>query len=299
MMMKKLLLTLACGVAGLICSGARGAAEPAAARETLKVAAVQVIAGASGRTPVDDVVHYIGRAAADGARLLVLPEYHLGRIAVPGPETRRVGEAARAAGMHVVVGSIEVLPDGRYFNTALLFDSRGEILGAYRKTHAAVGEPPYFWPARGDELEANMELGTSLPVFATEFGKVGLFTCYDGYFPEVPNVLSLQGAEILIWINGRAGEVEDFMVRTMTYQTYTAVVATNTAHGHGTIVARFPATVLARAEKPETDYITATIDLTDLRRFRKNSRVFHQRRPELYRALGEAHRPWEAYSARP
>lgn len=290
-------------VLGVLLSGwgmkAQGEVAGGTGPSEVKVAAVQIIPGASGRAPVEDVVHYIERAAGDGVQLLVLPEYHLGRIGVPGPETARVSAAAREAKMHVVVGSIEVLPDGRYYNTALLFDARGEIAGAYRKTHAAVGEPPYFWPARGDELEANMELGQGLPVFETELGGIGLFTCYDGYFPEVPNVLSLQGAEILIWINGRAGEVEDFMVRTMTYLTYTAVVATNTAHGHGTMVGTFPATVLARSDRPEVDYITATIDMGHLRRFRLNSRVFHQRRPELYRKLGEEHEPWRPYVAAP
>lgn len=143
-----------------------------------------------------------------------------------------------------------------------------------------------------------MTVGDSFPIFDLGFATVGIFTCYDGYFAEVPNILSLQGAEILVWINGRGGAVEDFMIRTMTYQTYTAMIATNASHGSGTAIGQFPATIHAHAPTTDVDYITATIDLDHLRDFRKNSRVFHQRRPEIYTPIVQEWKPWEAYEDR-
>lgn len=268
------------------------AAEPE--QVTVKIAAVQ-IKPREGHSPAEDAVAYINRAAGDGADLVVFPEYHLGFTSVPGPATDIIGRAAADNAIYVIMGALDGKPEGKFFNTALLFDRNGSIIGQYQKTHPALGEPPFFWPPRGDELEARMIPGDSFPVFETDFAKLGIFICYDGYFPEVPNILSLQGAEILIWINGRAGGIEDFMVRTITYQTYTALVATNASHGYGTTIATFPATILARAATPQDDYIAAEIDLTHLRLFRANSRIFHQRRPEIYGPLVESHRPWEAY----
>lgn len=264
---------------------------------TVKAAAVQIIPNHEIGV-VRQVTSYMERAAADGARLIVFPEYHLGHISIPGPESDEIATFARDLGINVIVGCFEVESDDVFYNTALLIDERGEIAGRYRKTHPAVGEPPYFWPARGDEWEARMTVGDSFPIFDLGFATVGIFTCYDGYFAEVPNILSLQGAEILVWINGRGGAVEDFMIRTMTYQTYTAMIATNASHGSGTAIGQFPATIHAHAPTTDVDYITATIDLDHLRDFRKNSRVFHQRRPEIYTPIVQEWKPWEAYEDR-
>lgn len=264
--------------------------------DSLKVAAVQVISDpVKGAVP--QAVTYMERAAAEGARLIVFPEYHLGHIAIPGPETETLSAAARRLRLHVVIGCLETMSDGEFFNTALLIDEEGSIAGRYRKVHPAVGEPPHFWPPKGDELEARMTPGTAFPVFDTVLGRIGIFICYDGYFAEVPNILSVQGAEILVWINGRAASVEDFMVRTMVYHTYTAMIATNTAHGRGTTVDQYPATLLAVADAPEVEYISATLDLANLRDARRNSRVFHQRRPDLYTPLVSIANPMEAAKA--
>jgi predicted amidohydrolase len=50
-----------------------------------------------GFDPSEAVVRYVERAAKDGAHLVVFPEYILGRISVPGPETERIAKAAPAA----------------------------------------------------------------------------------------------------------------------------------------------------------------------------------------------------------
>lgn len=281
-------------LATLLTSSALGAEKNRIPADLVKIAAVQ-IKPREGHSPAEDAASYIRRAAKDGADLVVFPEYHLGFTAVPGTATEVISKAAAEGGIYVVIGCLEGEPEKEFFNTALLFDRSGAIAGKYHKTHAAVGEPPFFWPAKGDEIEARMTAGETFPVFETDFGTLGIFTCYDGYFSEVPNILSLQGAEILVWINGRAGSIEDFIVRTITYQTYTALVATNTSHGFGTTIATFPATILAHAPTPEHDYITAEVDLDHLRLYRRNSRVFHQRRPEIYGPLTQSHRPWEAY----
>src|SRR3954464_13835188 len=105
----------------------------------VKVAAVQMLGydktdlPRPGFDPSEAVARYVERAAGDGAQLVVFPEYLLGRIPVPGPQTERIAGAAAAGKVYVVVGCWEVSKDGSFANTALLFDRSGK----YRKVHAA------------------------------------------------------------------------------------------------------------------------------------------------------------------
>ena len=64
-------------------------------------------------------------------------------------------------------------------------------------------------PTEGDDREARGVLGSQFKVFHLDFGPVGILQCYDGYFPEAWGCTSYSGAEIILWINGREGMVED------------------------------------------------------------------------------------------
>jgi predicted amidohydrolase len=253
-----------------------------------------------GDSPVKSVLSYIERAGNDRAQLVVFPEYILGRIHVPGSETRQIAAAAAASRLYVIIGCWELLDDGQFANTALLFGRDGRIVGKYRKTHAAVdqfeGQPAWAKPPSGksrdwfiqNDPEWIMQKGEDLPVFDLDFGRIGILTCYDGWFPESFRVLSLKGAELIVWINGRGGTVEDFIVRSVVFQSHVAMVCTNQAYGGGTMIADWPARIVARSPDRQEAYITGTIDLQRIRQVRSNSRNFQQRRPELY---GEIVRP--------
>ena len=269
----------------------------------VKVAAVQI--GGYDKTdvpkpgydPAESIVRYIHQAGEDGAQLVVFPEYVLGRIPVPNPTTQRISTAAKAHGIYVIVGCWELRDNGTFANTALIFGREGEIVGKYQKTHAAVdhyeGAPPWSQPPRGkdtDWLVRNdpewiMEKGSDLPVFELDFAKVGVLTCYDGWFPESFRVLSLKGAEILVWINGRRGSVEDFIVKSVMFQSHVAMICTNQAYGGGTMIADLPTRILARCPDREEAYVAAKIDLTRVRKARDFSRNFQQRRPDLYQEI--------------
>ncbi len=269
----------------------------------VKIAAVQMLGydktdlPRPGYDPSEKVVSYIEKAAHDGAQLVVFPEYLLGRITVGGPETERISKAAAAGRIYVIVGCWEVHQDQSFANTALLFDRSGKITGKYHKVHAAVdqyeGDPPWCQPPAGRDWawflthdpEWKMQRGDDFPVFELDFGKLGILTCYDGWFPESFRVLSLKGAELLVWINGRRGTVEDFIVRTATFQNEVAVVTTNQAYGAGSMIAQWPSQILVDAAEAKEDYLTATVNLAKIRRARQFSRNAAQRRPTLYHAI--------------
>jgi len=268
--------------------------------DTVKVAAVQISGydktdvPRPGYDPTEAMLPYIQKAEHDGAQVIVFPEYVLGRIPVPGPTTAKMAQAAAANRIYVIVGCWEVYDDDSFANAALLFDRQGKIIGKYYKTHAAVdhfeGDPAWSKPPSGkntdwfirNDPEWIMKRGDDLPVFDLDFGRIGILTCYDGWFPESFRVLSLKGAEVIVWINGRGGAVEDFLVKSATFRNHVAVICTNQAYGAGTMIADWPTRILARCPDRKESYVVATINLKNLRRARKFSRNFQQRRPELY-----------------
>jgi predicted amidohydrolase len=268
-----------------------------------KVAAVQISGYDKTVTPgleinaVGKAVAYIDRAAKDTAQLVVFPEYYLGRISIPGKETEAISKAVARNHIYLIIGSWEVFEDGSFANAALLFGRDGKILGKYYKTHAAVdtyeGEPAYSSPPKGhdkdwflqNDPEWIMKKGKEFPVFDLDFARIGILTCYDGYFPESFRILSLKGAGILIWINGRYGAVEEYVVLTAMLQNTVSMICTNQAYGKGTMIAEWPGGVKASCPEAKEDYITATLNLESLNYARKHSRNAQQRRPDIYQEI--------------
>ena len=277
---------------------------PGMMKDVVKIAAGQVDLVPNKR---EIVIEYIDRAGSDGAEMIVLPEYILDEFTLPYASDSFVGEVARAAKrnkIYVIIGgweefekgAVSALKEKQFSNTALLFDREGSIIGKFRKVHGAVGQPPYFWPAKpAGDLEWIMQEGDEFPVFDLDFGRVGIMICYDGYFPESANILSLKGAEIVAWINGRQGSIEDFMVRTMTFRNYIAMVATNLGPGEGTMIATWPERILEKVPSTGSHYIVSEIDMKTLRDARVNNRMHHQKKPQAYTTITETNKTWEAY----
>jgi len=109
---------------------------------------------------------------------------------IPGPLTNRMQKKAKEHSMVLIVPVYEKEMTGVYYNTSVVFDADGEMLGKYRKNHiphvAGFGEKFYFKPGN---------LG--YPVFATSYAKIGVYICFDRHFPEGARILGLNGAEIV------------------------------------------------------------------------------------------------------
>ncbi len=148
----------------------------------------------------------IKKAAADGAKLIVLQELHRSLYfcqtedtdlfdlaeTIPGPSTDALGELAKSLNVVIVASLFEKRATGLYHNTAVVLDSDGSMAGKYRKMHIpddpGFYEKFYFTPG---------DMGFT-PI-QTSVGKLGVLVCWDQWFPEGARLMAMAGAEILIY----------------------------------------------------------------------------------------------------
>ena len=111
-----------------------------------------------------------------------------------GPSSDAVAALARELDIHVIYGFEERDEDAAdvLYNSAAMITPDG-LLGTYRKVHLGI-------PLETDRFTP----GTSLPVFETRLGPIGIQICYDFYNnPELSRILTLKGARLLINPTGR------------------------------------------------------------------------------------------------
>ncbi len=157
--------------------------------------------------------------ARRGAELIVLQELHNSLYfcqvesvnnfdlaePIPGPSTELFGELARKHNVVIVTSLFERRAAGLYHNTAVVIERNGTIAGKYRKMHIpddpAYYEKFYFTPG---------DLGFK-PI-DTSVGRLGVMVCWDQWYPEAARMMSLAGAEILIYptaIGYESSDTED------------------------------------------------------------------------------------------
>lgn len=106
---------------------------------------------------------------------------------IPGPFTAMLAEQARKYRAYVVT-TLQELDQGLVYNTAVLMDREGRLAGKYRKVHLPLSE-----------AEDGITPGSGYAVFDTDFGRIGLLTCWDNWFVEPARILRLKGAEMLLF----------------------------------------------------------------------------------------------------
>lgn len=169
---------------------------PAPASRPVKIAATYLTPSPDPQTALERILRMIDETAREHPDLLILSEtaatFGCGLPTkqaaedVNGPFCRCVREKAKEHGMFIAAGFLE--KDGAScYNTTLLFDRSGDVVGKYRKTHLTFAE-----------YEAGILPGDELPVFDTELGRIGLLVCFDAYFPEPARILAGKGAELLV-----------------------------------------------------------------------------------------------------
>ncbi len=182
----------------------------------ISVAAIQASFGMDLAANIARMVQLVHEAAGKGAQVILPPELFQGPYFCVAQEERWFKEAhpwrehpcvkalaPLAAELGVVLPiSIFEREGPHYFNSLVMADADGSLLGVYRKSHIPDGpgymEKYYFRP--GD---------TGFRVWDTRFGRIGAGICWDQWYPEAARVMALMGAEVLLYPTAIGSEPHD------------------------------------------------------------------------------------------
>jgi len=283
--------------------------------DKLVVGAVQIACGDDLAANLDRIGHFVAEAAARGARLVVLQELIDGcyfcKDVDPGqrdrarplaghPAVTRLSALAARLGVVLPVSIYEA--DGeRRFNTLVMVDADGSVLGAYRKSH--IPDAPGY-----REKACFADGDTGFRVWDTMAGRIGAGVCWDQWFPEAARAMVLMGADLLVYptaIGSEPGDPcwdsRDHWQRAMqghAAANLTPVIAANRVgvevgadaeirfYG-SSFVTDFTGAKIAEADRVSECAITAELDMAATRRNRRAWGVFRDRRPDLYGILAQ------------
>ncbi len=183
-----------------------------------------------------------------------------------GERAQEFRDAAKDAGIYLVA-CYDRREGERVYNTAELIGPDGKTIGLYDKTHARVHPDTRVYTP-----------GDVLPVFETEFGKVGVLICLDRTCPENWRVMMLQGATIvLIPANGGYSEANTRRLETMAMDNAVCCVF---AHPKRGLVIGLDGQLVDHDKDSARPYALAELDLSDVEARQALKRT--KRRPELY-----------------
>jgi len=123
-------------------------------------------------------------------------------IAIPGPETERLGEFAKEFEVYLVASAKEKAPeyDEKFYNTAFVLSPDGDVIHTHRKLTPLLPversvSPHDVWDDwtehHGDDLD------DIFPVVDTDIGRIGISLAIEGAYPEYVRGLAMNGAEIV------------------------------------------------------------------------------------------------------
>ena len=159
------------------------------------------------------------------------------------PLIRRAARLAKTLGVYIVIGASEKDGRGVIRNAAYLLDRQGGHVGTYYKV-----QPVKMY-----------ERGTDLPVFQTDFGKVGIIICADRRWPENIRCLKLKGAELILnptW--GFYNDLNTAIMRTRAYENSIPICFT---HPCQSLVCLQDGSVGAILESAVPDVLITELDL--------------------------------------
>jgi N-carbamoylputrescine amidase len=273
------------------------------------IAVIQAAFGDDMTANIGKVETYIRAAAKDGANVILPPELFQGpyfcktedtthfKTAFPYEEHPVVTALAPLAGELGVVLPLSLFERAgqEYYNSLVIADADGSLMGVYRKSHIPDGpgyeEKFYFRP--GD---------TGFKVWKTKFGNLGVGICWDQWFPETARAMMLMGAEVLFYPTAIGSEPENTSLDTqsrwrkaMVGHSVSNVVPVAAANRIGdedgqifygsSFITDDGGDLIADMSRTEEGFATASVDLDAIAERRAGWGFFRDRRPDLYGAL--------------
>ncbi|MFA1820854.1 nitrilase-related carbon-nitrogen hydrolase [Virgibacillus oceani] len=237
-------------------------------------------------------------AADKGSNIVCFPEifntgYHLAELKEKTNElglayfertVEVLSKAARKNNLYVIAPIVEKRDlHGVAYNSALVFDREGGLMGSMAKTHLWALERFYF------------KEGSDFPVFDTEYGKIGIAICYDAGFPEVSRSLCLQGADIIFVPSAWRIEDEDMWDLNLPQRALENILFTvgvNSVGKHDGLrlfgkskVCNPRGKVLKELQYDEEKVEVVRIDLDDITKYRTEISYLRDRKPHIYGGL--------------
>jgi N-carbamoylputrescine amidase len=278
----------------------------------LKVGLIQTAVSKDVDENLEKTARNIKQAARKGAEIVCLQELFAYRYfaqvhddrffeiaeSIPGRLSQFLSECASANRVQLIGGSIyEKGDDAKFYNTSLIFDSRGEMIGKYRKMHIPHDpnyyEQHYFSPGDLGYVQVNMGKAVVAPLI-----------CYDQWYPEAARVNAMHGAQIIFyptaigWFKELRRD-EPFSARRWEHAMcahaslngiFVAAVNRVGREGDlrfwgGSFVADPFGEVVARASHSKEQVLVAAVDLNRISISQEGWRFLHNRRPNSYTDL--------------
>lgn len=189
-------------------------------KRILRVAGAQLGPIAKNETRkevVERLVALLTEAASKGVELVVFPELglttffprwytqdiaghdHYYETSMPGPDTQHLFDEAKRLGVGFALGYAELTPEGERFNTTVLVERDGSIVGRFRKVHIPGHSEDEPWRAfQHLERRYFQESPEGFGTWKAFGGIVGMATCNDRRWPETYREMGLQGVEMIL-----------------------------------------------------------------------------------------------------
>ncbi|VAW23206.1 hypothetical protein MNBD_BACTEROID01-1870 [hydrothermal vent metagenome] len=216
-------------------------------------------------------------------------------VPVPGQLTDMVAAIARKYNMYIIAPIYEAVGN-KVYNTAVIFDRQGDIMGKHRKTVLPVLET--WLVSTGDKYE----------VFETDFASIAVATCWEIFYPEISSIYALKGADIIfnptMAKDNKPGQSLEtasmFITRAKDNSVYIAPVVRG-SDGNGVI--DFNGEIVAEAVGKKDCVIMAEVDFSKERLLESKwwetingtnnikAMRLKSRRPETYRLLTDPNPP--------
>lgn len=270
------------------------------ASSSFRVALIQLAVKASKADNLARAGEQIRKAAANGAKLVCLPEcfgfpygvQYFPKYAesIPGETSEMLSKAAKENGVYLIGGSMSETENGKLYNTCLVYGPNGELLAKYRKLHLFdIDIPGKITFKESDCFTA----GGNLSVFDTPYCKVGLGICYDLRFAPLAQLYAKQGCKLLFYpgaFNMTTGPLHWELLqrgRALDNQVYVASVspardegASYVAWAHSMLVD--PMGKVVAATEAGEDIVFGDVDLEHLESVRKQIPITKQTRNDIY-----------------